>query len=170
MKPSLCHADLKLELDRRTYVFRLVAETGDGALAACLAETTTATFPARFPESVPRSVDSEPFRRPSAELRAYAAGDRTPFCSPLRPAGSSFQRAIWHALCAIPFGCTRTYGEIARSLGVPGASRAVGQACRSNPLLIVQPCHRVTGTDGRPRGYAGGVELLTALRRTEGLA
>lgn len=94
-------------------------------------------------------------RRIAAELREYFAGGRRDFSLPLEAEGTAFQRAVWDALRAIPFGETRSYGELARALGRPGASRAVGQANARNPLPIVVPCHRVLASDGGLGGYLG---------------
>ena len=92
----------------------------------------------------------------SSQLREYFEGRRTRFELPLRAAGTPFQQSVWGALAEIPFGETRSYGELARRLGRPGASRAVGAANGRNPLSIVVPCHRVIGSDGSLTGYAGG--------------
>lgn len=104
-----------------------------------------------------------------AQLSEYAQGKRQSFDLPLRVAGSDFQRAVCDAIFAIPFGDTRTYGEIARDLGVP--AQAVGGACGGNPIPILIPCHRVMGAKGLT-GFsgAGGVETKVALLRHEGAA
>jgi methylated-DNA-[protein]-cysteine S-methyltransferase len=104
-----------------------------------------------------------------AQLSEYAHGKRQSFDLPLRVAGSDFQRAVCDAISAIPFGETRTYGEIARDLGVP--AHAVGGACGGNPIPILIPCHRVMGAKGLT-GFsgAGGVETKVALLRHEGAA
>lgn len=104
-----------------------------------------------------------------AQLGEYAQGRRRSFELPLRVAGSDFQRAVCKAIAAIPFGETRTYGEIARELGVP--AQAVGGACGGNPIPILIPCHRVMGAKGLT-GFsgAGGVETKVALLRHEGAA
>lgn len=91
----------------------------------------------------------------AGQLAAYFAGRLTSFSLPLAPAGTAFQRAVWDALLQIPCGGTRTYGEIARSLGRPGAARAVGSACGKNPVPILIPCHRVVGARS-PYHYALG--------------
>lgn len=83
--------------------------------------------------------------------------------------GTAFQRSVWEALVRIPPGTTRSYGELARDLGVPGAARAVGWANGSNPIAIVIPCHRVIGANGRLTGYAGGVHRKQWLLRHEGV-
>ncbi|KZY49391.1 methylated-DNA--[protein]-cysteine S-methyltransferase [Sulfitobacter sp. KE29] len=103
------------------------------------------------------------------QLNEYATGQRQQFDLPLRVTGSDFQRAVCAAIAAIPFGHTRTYGEIARDLGVP--AQAVGGACGGNPIPILIPCHRVMGAKGLT-GFsgAGGVETKVALLRHEGAA
>jgi methylated-DNA-[protein]-cysteine S-methyltransferase len=102
-------------------------------------------------------------RRVEAELREYFAGERRSFTVPLAPGGTDFQRRVWDALAAIPYGETRSYAEIAAQLGVPGAARAVGQANRSNPVPILVPCHRVIAADGRLGGYLGAKDATAGL-------
>ena len=93
----------------------------------------------------------------NTQLREYFANKRTTFDIPLwREEGSDFQKSVWRALEAIPYGQTCSYGELAKSLGNPNASRAVGSACGSNPISIITPCHRVIGGDGDLTGFAGG--------------
>jgi methylated-DNA-[protein]-cysteine S-methyltransferase len=92
------------------------------------------------------------------ELAEYFAGRRTAFTVRLRPAGTDFQRAVWHEIAAIPYGATATYAELATALGRPTATRAVGAAVGRNPLSVVVPCHRVLGTGGALTGYAGGLD------------
>jgi methylated-DNA-[protein]-cysteine S-methyltransferase len=94
----------------------------------------------------------------AGQLRAYFAGERTDFDLPLRPLGTPFHVAVWEALRSIPYGQTISYAELARRVGSPGASRAVGLANGRNPISVVVPCHRVIGTDGSLTGYGGGVE------------
>lgn len=103
------------------------------------------------------------------QLSDYAAGTREVFDLPLRVRGSAFQREVCQVMSAIPFGETMTYGEIAKELGVP--AQAVGQACGSNPIAIIIPCHRVMGAKGLT-GFSGrgGVETKVALLRHEGAA
>lgn len=91
------------------------------------------------------------------QLQEYFDGERQTFSIPLDPVGSEFQLDVWRALAGIPFGETRTYGEIASAIGQAKAARAVGLANNQNPLPIVVPCHRVIGADGKLVGYAGGV-------------
>ena len=92
------------------------------------------------------------------QLEEYFAGQRQAFNLPLAPSGTEFQRRVWAALAEIPYGETRSYGQIATAIGRPGASRAVGMANGRNPVSIVVPCHRVVGASGSLTGYAGGPE------------
>lgn len=95
--------------------------------------------------------------RAADQLAEYFAGTRSAFDLALAPRGTEFQRSVWHALCAIPAGETRSYGELAHSLGRPLASRAVGAANGANPISIIVPCHRLIGSTGALTGYAGGL-------------
>ncbi len=92
-----------------------------------------------------------------AQIDAYFAGALHDFDLPLDLRGTPFQRAVWREVCAIPYGETRSYVEIARAVGKPAAARAVGAANAINPLCLIIPCHRVIGADGTLKGYAGGV-------------
>ena len=103
------------------------------------------------------------------QLGEYFAGAREAFDLPLDFHGTDFQKRVWQQLLAIPFGETRSYGEIARALGQPSASRAVGAANGKNPISIVAPCHRVVGTNGALTGFAGGLEAKQRLLALEGL-
>ena len=91
------------------------------------------------------------------QLGEYFAGTRTAFDLPLAPQGTAFQRAVWAQLDAIPYGETRSYADIARAIGRPTATRAVGAANGQNPLPIVAPCHRVIGSNGALTGFGGGL-------------
>ena len=101
------------------------------------------------------------------QLREYFAGERKAFALPLAPAGTAFQKKVWAALREIPWGETRSYGDIARAIGKPTASRAVGMANGRNPLPVFIPCHRVIGTNGSITGYSGGLEKKRFLLRLE---
>ncbi|MGA8725224.1 MAG: methylated-DNA--[protein]-cysteine S-methyltransferase [Acidimicrobiales bacterium] len=92
------------------------------------------------------------------QLDAYFSGDLTDFDVQLRMEGTEFQRQVWAGLRGIPYGATLSYGELARRVGRPGASRAVGLANGRNPIAIVVPCHRVIGSDGQLTGYGGGID------------
>lgn len=102
--------------------------------------------------------DPRPFREVIRQLDAYFAGDLKEFDLPLHLAGTPFQRTVWEQLLLIPYGETRTYGELAGSLGSTGASRAVGLANGKNPIGIIVPCHRVIGASGGLTGYGGGLD------------
>ncbi len=106
--------------------------------------------------------------RAARELAEYFAGERRHFTVPLAPGGTLFQRQVWDALAAIPYGETRTYAQIAAAVGRPRACRAVGMANHRNPLPIFIPCHRVVGRDGSLTGYAGGLDRKIFLLRLEG--
>lgn len=102
--------------------------------------------------------DDRPFGETVDELRAYFAGELKEFSFQLRLDGTPFQRSVWEQLRRIPYGETRSYGELADALGNPKASRAVGLANGKNPLGIIVPCHRVVGADGSLTGYGGGLD------------
>ncbi len=102
------------------------------------------------------------------QLSEYFAGTRQEFTLPLSPKGTPFQQKVWAALQTIPYGQTRSYGEIARQIGSPKAARAVGMANHHNPIAILIPCHRVVGQNGALTGYAGGLERKKALLQLEG--
>jgi len=106
-------------------------------------------------------------RQARRQLEAYLAGKRYEFELPLEPSGTPFQRAVWHELERVPFGATVSYGEVAKRVHKPQASRAVGAACGRNPLPIVIPCHRVIGKDGGLVGFGGGLDMKTALLELE---
>jgi methylated-DNA-[protein]-cysteine S-methyltransferase len=101
--------------------------------------------------------------RAAKQLAEYFAGKRTAFELALAPAGTAFQRRVWDALLEIPFGATRSYGEIAQRIGRPAASRAVGAANGRNPIAIIIPCHRVIGRTGALTGFGGGLPAKTFL-------
>ncbi len=102
------------------------------------------------------------------QLDAYFAGTRTYFEIPLAPEGTAFQKRVWEALREIPYGETRTYGQIAQRVGSEKGFRAVGMANHRNPIMILIPCHRVIGADGSLTGYAGGLAVKEKLLRLEG--
>lgn len=101
------------------------------------------------------------------QIAAYFAGEQKDFTLPLAPEGTEFQRLIWKKLREIPYGQTRTYGQIAAMAGKPAASRAVGMACYANPIMILIPCHRVIGSDGSLTGYAAGLDAKRFLLSLE---
>lgn len=113
--------------------------------------------------------DDDTFSDAVTQLAEYFAGDRVDFELDLDFGGTQFQRQVWNALLTIPYGETRSYGEIARQVGSPGAFRAVGLANGHNPIGIIVPCHRVIGANGSLTGYGGGLErkkMLLDLERS----
>ena len=116
--------------------------------------------------------DGELFAEASSQLEQYFDGERTEFDLRLILGGTAFQRRVWAALRAIPYGQTISYGQLADRIGQPSASRAVGLANGKNPIGIIVPCHRVVGADGSLTGYGGGIErkhyLLGHERRVSG--
>lgn len=144
----------------------LVAVNDDGAVVAT-------TFGEQFarrhvPADAPRDADA--CRAAREQLLEYFEGARRTFTLPLGATGTDFQHRIWRALRDIPWGVTRTYGEIAAASGNPKASRAVGRANATNPICIIVPCHRVIGTDGSLTGFAYGEKLKRFLLEHEGIA
>jgi methylated-DNA-[protein]-cysteine S-methyltransferase len=113
------------------------------------------------------SENAAPLRETIRQLRAYFAGDLEEFDLPLAPQGTEFQLKVWKCLCEIPYGETISYGELARRLRNPNASRAVGLANGSNPIPIVIPCHRVIGSNGKLTGYGGGLPIKEKLLALE---
>lgn len=101
------------------------------------------------------------------QLNEYFHGKRRIFNIPISLQGSDFELAVWEALATIPYGETRSYGEIARQIGRPTASRAVGQAIHKNPIHIIIPCHRVIGAQGKLTGYAAGTDIKQSLLQRE---
>jgi methylated-DNA-[protein]-cysteine S-methyltransferase len=112
-------------------------------------------------------MPSEVSELANLQLQEYFAGKRTAFDLPLDPAGTPFQLAVWNSMREIPYGETRTYGQLAAAIGRPAASRAVGQAANRNPIWIVIPCHRIVGSNHSLTGYAGGLSMKGALLELE---
>lgn len=125
-------------------------------LYASLDELVAVALPDR---PAPAAVEgrSEVLLRTADQLAEYFAGERRVFELPLAPSGTGFQKLVWRALLAIPYGETRSYGAIAHAIGRPAASRAVGAANGRNPIAIIVPCHRVIGSSGDLTGYGGGI-------------
>ena len=122
-----------------------------------------------FGRSVPKGVTADESGMSEAvrQLSEYFAGKRTEFDLPLDVEGTAFQKSVWKQLLQIPYGETRSYGDIAKSIGKPAAARAVGMANHNNPVAIVIPCHRVVGQNGSLTGYAGGLHLKEQLLSIE---
>lgn len=119
-------------------------------------------------EQVVEGEQVEPLRQGMDELRRYFAGERLDFSCPLDLYGTPFQREVWQALCRIPYGETRSYAQIAQTIGRPLAVRAVGAANGANPVGIIVPCHRVIGSNGSLIGYGGGLPMKEWLLALEG--
>lgn len=157
---------------------RLPSPIGPLTLVASDVGLVAVLWPDEAPDRVRLAEASECDDHPAliaaaAQLDEYFAGTRTAFDLPLAPRGTPFQRDVWLALADIPFAETRSYAEIARAIGRPTATRAVGAANGRNPLSIVAPCHRVVGAKGALTGFAGGMEtkrfLLDHERRVAGV-
>ncbi|MEC1670945.1 methylated-DNA--[protein]-cysteine S-methyltransferase [Bacillus mojavensis] len=116
----------------------------------------------RFPGS-PLVEDDEKLDPYVVEITQYLEGNRKNFTVPIEYVGTTFQLAVWNALCEIPYGQTRSYSDIANHINKPAAVRAVGAAIGANPALITVPCHRVIGKNGSLTGYRGGFEMKTLL-------
>ncbi|MGC3968824.1 MAG: methylated-DNA--[protein]-cysteine S-methyltransferase [Pirellulales bacterium] len=111
--------------------------------------------------------ETRPFVKVREQLAEYFAGERQVFDVPLKLHGTPFQQQVWRELVRIQFGATSTYGELARRLKRPTASRAVGAANGQNPISIIVPCHRVIGSSGSLTGYAGGIDMKRELLQHE---
>ncbi len=101
------------------------------------------------------------------QLEEYFRGKRRTFDLPLHPSGTEFQVKVWNELLKIPYGETRTYGEVSKNIGNPKGARSVGGACNKNPLMIVIPCHRVIGANGSLVGFGGGIKVKEELLKLE---
>lgn len=158
----------KLSAMRKIYVQSPAGElelTADGKGLCSLAFGKTEKYASVSEEETPVLVKAK------EELREYFAGKRRQFEVPLSLHGTEFQLRDWQALLTIPYGETRSYGEIARQIGCPKGSRAVGMANRSNPIAIIIPCHRVIGADGSLTGYMGqnkSLDIKEYLLKLEG--
>ncbi|MFK3651646.1 methylated-DNA--[protein]-cysteine S-methyltransferase [Lysobacter enzymogenes] len=146
-------------------VGRLLLASGDDGLR--LIEFAEPWHPAAMDEHW-QEGDDEVLARTRRQLREYFDGGRRGFELPLAPHGTAFQMQCWHALALIPYGETWSYGQMARHLGQPTATRAVGAANGRNPLPIVLPCHRVIGSDGSLTGFGGGLPVKKHLLMLEG--
>jgi methylated-DNA-[protein]-cysteine S-methyltransferase len=144
------------------YVTRLTTPVGE----MWLVQEGEALVALRLPgEAAPEGELRETplLKEAAAQIKDYFAGLRATFDLPLKPEGTEFRKAVWDALQKIPAGKTASYGEIARTIGKPKASRAVGSANHFNPLPLIIPCHRVIGSGGNMVGYGGGLELKRKL-------
>lgn len=144
-------------------------QTGLGKIM--IAENGTAITNLYFQEDfIPRGAlvqETELLKEASEQLQDYLLGKRKNFSLPLAPDGTRFMLRVWEALCGIPYGETRSYGDIANSIGQKKASRAVGAANNKNPIPVFIPCHRVIGKNGKLVGYRGGLQIKKRLLELE---
>jgi methylated-DNA-[protein]-cysteine S-methyltransferase len=148
-------------------VGRLQLVASDDGLAAILWENDR-------PHRVRLNIEAADDRHPvlvetERQLGEYFAGERKEFTVKLDVDGTAFQRKVWNALLTIPFGETRSYGQIAKQIGNPAAVRAVGAANGRNPVSIIAPCHRVIGSTGKLTGFGGGLDVKAHLLALEGV-
>jgi methylated-DNA-[protein]-cysteine S-methyltransferase len=144
---------------------RLMLVATDQGLAAILWENDRR---GRVRVNVEKEDNEHPVLVETArQLEEYFAGQRKEFTVKLDLAGTAFQRKVWNALLTIPFGETRSYGEIATQIGNPGAARAVGASNGRNPVSIIAPCHRVIGSTGKLTGFAAGLDVKARLLALE---
>ena len=159
---------------------RLLTPVGELVLTASAAALTHVYFPtsrrgsapthhAEWVESDGKGPAGEILTRTAQQLTDYFAGRRTTFDVPLEALGSPFEHRVWNALRTIPYGTTTTYGELAKRLGDPKATRAVGSANGANPIPIIVPCHRVVGAKGELTGFGGGLDRRRWLLEHEGV-
>ena len=151
------------------YVYKIIdSPVGRLTLVASDAGIAAILWPDDRPGRVPLELEAQDDTHPvlveaERQLGEYFAGRRTTFAVPLDPSGTAFQRKVWGALMTIPYGQTRSYGQIARQIGHPDAVRAVGAANGRNPVSIITPCHRVIGANGKLTGFAGGLHVKERL-------
>jgi methylated-DNA-[protein]-cysteine S-methyltransferase len=171
-----------MDMDSRTEIGVTVCQTAmgwvgiawsvRGLMAVTLPRATEAETLSRLPAGSgldPQAVPGLDVMALSDKLQRYFHGEVVTFDEPLDPTiGTDFQRRVWAITRAIPRGQRRTYGEIAREAGSPGAARAVGQSMARNPWPVIVPCHRVVGHDGRLTGFGGGLDMKEQMLAMEG--
>jgi methylated-DNA-[protein]-cysteine S-methyltransferase len=149
------------------HVFFYQTDIGEIAIAE---ENNTITHLYFHRGNIPKNAgihETEILKEAGKQLQEYMAGERKEFTLPLAPAGTEFMIRVWKSLCLIPYGETRSYKEIAESIGNKKASRAVGLANNRNPIPIFIPCHRVIGANGKLVGYEGGLHIKSFLLKLE---
>ena len=158
----------------RQFYDTFATPAGDFSVAVDANGSVIATAFGGLPELRERFAADEVVRDPARlaaarrEVTEYFSGKREVFALKLAPSGTPFQQSVWAALQRIPFGQTRTYGQLAAELGNPNASRAVGRANATNPIALIVPCHRVIGSDGSLTGFAFGEDIKRQLLDHEG--
>ena len=156
------------------YVYKIIkSPVGKLKLVATEKGLTAILWEKDDPRRVPlgpmkADPDNRFLKQTEKQLTGYFNGQLKKFTVPLDFKGTDFQKSVWAALLTIPFGETRSYGDIARQIGRPQASRAVGAANGRNPISIIAPCHRVLGSNGKLTGFAGGLEAKDQLLKLEG--
>lgn len=148
-------------------VFFYVTKLGDICISEKAGIITNVDFFRKTAKDDEIIEETAVLKEAATQLQEYFTRKRTEFNLPLAPEGTPFQQKVWNALREIPFGETRSYGEIAKRIGNSKASRAVGMANNKNPLAILIPCHRVIGANGSLVGYAGGIEIKKFLLHLE---
>jgi len=123
----------------------------------------------KIPDEEVDAIETPVICQAFQELEEYFAGTRKTFTVPLEPRGTPFRMRVWKELYKVKYGETMTYGELAKRVGSPNASRAVGGAMHNNPLSIFYPCHRVIGSNGSLTGFGGGVPMKEKLLKLEGV-
>ena len=161
MKTAQQDGDQTQRIQHITSIGRLILCASSGAIVSI---GMAAEGDPEYPET---SVTEPALNRAAQELTEYFAGERQAFTFAMRPFGTPFQRRVWDALLKIPYGETKSYGQIAQETANPKAARAVGMACNRNPIMIAVPCHRVVGADGSMTGYALGTDLKRTLLSLE---
>jgi len=148
----------------------LIASSQNGVCALYLPRSNPENLIHKLIRSFPGydiKEDMKPNESAIEQLNAYFQGKRKKFTIKLDPLGTPFQQKVWQAVREVPYGETRSYGDIARQINNPGASRAVGLANRNNPIPIFIPCHRIIGSDGSMTGYGSGIPLKKKLLNLE---
>ena len=145
------------------YITRIACEFGDWELRATEQGLCGVSDVCSFVASRENAVS----KQAAEELLQYFRGERTAFSVPLDLQGTPFQRSVWEMLCAIPYGSSVCYSQVAQRIGRPTAARAVAQAIGKNPCLVFVPCHRVLGKDGSLTGFSAGLELKKKLLKLE---
>lgn len=151
---------------------RAIVETAIGVIGVegDADAVTSLYFPGFLPDGFAADAILPPVMETAVrEIRDYLDGAITRFSVPVDPGGDGFRRAVWDCLLTIGYGQLMTYGEVAAAVGSPGGARAVGMACRTNPIPLIIPCHRVVGANGKLTGFSGGgLDVKQRLLNLEG--
>lgn len=149
------------------YIYFYNTEIGNIGIVADDSSIKNVFFKATDIKGLIEVKETPLLKKAGTQLIEYLSGKRSNFTVPLAPEGTDFQKRVWFSLIGIPYGQTRSYGEIAKRIGNPKAARAVGMANNQNPIPIFIPCHRVIGANGRLTGYAAGLEIKKYLLNLE---